>query len=205
MAHPELSARELQLLQLLARGKIVKTIAAEMNLTPGTTKASLGGIYKKLGVRTSNAAVAWFVENQHCAPRQQDDPVQHYRRALFANELNAATVKWERTAPAERPAGARVYVCVMYLLQDRSEIALEEANALVGQEAGLIILLHQWLSGDDNALPVVNNLISSMRPGARAKHAGLLAVYFDGMRKQHPNIAFAAAQALVTEFGHETA
>lgn len=203
MMQPEMNTTELQLLQLLARGKIVKAIAVEMHLTPGTTKACLTRIYKKLGVHTSTAAVAWYIENQSCAPRRREDSARCYRQALVAGEFAKATQQWSALHPNARPMEARVYVCVMYLLQDLDALALDQANTLTGQEAGLVFLLHQWLSGDENALPMVRNLLASMASGVRAKHAGFLALYFGGLKKNLANVAAAAAHALVVELEDE--
>ncbi|MEQ1515150.1 MAG: LuxR C-terminal-related transcriptional regulator [Usitatibacteraceae bacterium] len=198
-----MNATELQLLQLLARGKIVKAIAAEMHLTPGTAKACLTRIYKKLGVHTSTAAVAWYIEHQSRAPRRRGDGGRSYRQALVAGEFAKATQQWSALPPDARPAEARVYVCVMYLLQDMDTLALDQANVLTGREASLVFVLHQWLSGNEDALPMVRNLLASMPSGARAKHAGLLALYFGGLKKNLANVAAAAAHALVVELEDE--
>lgn len=204
MKQPELRPTETQLLQLLARGKSVKVIAAEIQWTISKTKSHLVNIYKKLGVNTSTAAVAWYMQHREHTRQQPDDAIRHYRRALVASDFMAATNQWIATPLDDRPAEARIYVCVMYLLQNKGAHAMEEANALTGQEAGLVFMLQQWLAGDDNALPMVRNLLSAVPAGARAKQAGLLALYFGGLRKNLADISAAASHALVIDLEHET-
>ena len=57
-AAPELSARDRQLLALLARGDDTRTIAAALNLGPQTVSNYLSALYARLGVRGGKAAVA---------------------------------------------------------------------------------------------------------------------------------------------------
>jgi DNA-binding NarL/FixJ family response regulator len=54
-----LSAREQQVLQLLAQGYSNPQIAAELVISDGTVKNHVTNIYRKLGVRTRAEAVAW--------------------------------------------------------------------------------------------------------------------------------------------------
>lgn len=53
-----LSAREIEVLRLLATGKSNQAIAAELVLSVGTVKAHNSSIYGKLGVRSRTEAVA---------------------------------------------------------------------------------------------------------------------------------------------------
>ena len=54
---PELSPREMQVLNLLGAGGSNKAIAKEMNLSPETVKSYLASVYNKLGVRDRMGAV----------------------------------------------------------------------------------------------------------------------------------------------------
>jgi DNA-binding NarL/FixJ family response regulator len=53
-----LSSRELQVLQLAARGKPNKQIAAETGITAATVKFHLNNVFSKLGVNSRTAAIA---------------------------------------------------------------------------------------------------------------------------------------------------
>lgn len=55
-----LSAREVQVLELVARGLDAQNIASELILAPGTIKAHLHRIYKKAGVTSRDALVEAF-------------------------------------------------------------------------------------------------------------------------------------------------
>jgi DNA-binding NarL/FixJ family response regulator len=65
-----LSDRELEVLRLLARGRIYKEIATELNLSFNTIHTLVRRIYEKLHVHTRREAVACF--HQAGQPRQQD-------------------------------------------------------------------------------------------------------------------------------------
>jgi DNA-binding NarL/FixJ family response regulator len=65
-----LSDRELEVLRLLARGRIYKEIATELNLSFNTIHTLVRRIYEKLHVHTRREAVARF--HQTGQPRQQD-------------------------------------------------------------------------------------------------------------------------------------
>jgi len=54
----ELTERELEVLQAVARGERSKEIAAQLGITERTVKAHLAGIYNKLGVDSRAAAIA---------------------------------------------------------------------------------------------------------------------------------------------------
>lgn len=54
----ELTEREHQVLQAVARGERSKEIAAQLNITERTVKAHLASIYNKLGVDSRAAAIA---------------------------------------------------------------------------------------------------------------------------------------------------
>ena len=54
----DLTDREMQVLQAVARGERSKEIAAQLGITERTVKAHLAGIYNKLGVDSRAAAIA---------------------------------------------------------------------------------------------------------------------------------------------------
>jgi two-component system NarL family response regulator len=54
---PELTAREMDVLRLIAAGKTNKEIGAELNITEGTVKAHVNNILGKLGVSDRTQAV----------------------------------------------------------------------------------------------------------------------------------------------------
>jgi len=58
-----LSARELEVLRLVASGKTNKVIAKELFLSEKTVHRHLSNIFVKLGVQTRAAATAWAYEN----------------------------------------------------------------------------------------------------------------------------------------------
>ena len=64
-----LSARELEVLALLAAGKTNREIAAALHLSPHTIGRHLGNIFAKLGVATRSAATAYAYEHGLLAAR----------------------------------------------------------------------------------------------------------------------------------------
>ena len=58
-----LSARELEVLRLVARGLGNKEIAAELGITTHTVKYHLAALLEKLGVRSRTEAVSFGVRN----------------------------------------------------------------------------------------------------------------------------------------------
>jgi DNA-binding NarL/FixJ family response regulator len=58
---PELTPREIQLLEWLAQGKVPKEAAAEMNISYETARDYLKRIYRKLGVRSRTEAVLRYI------------------------------------------------------------------------------------------------------------------------------------------------
>jgi DNA-binding NarL/FixJ family response regulator len=59
-AGPDLSARELEVLDKLARGLPNAEIAAELTVSENTIRFHLKNIYEKLGVTNRTEAVAWY-------------------------------------------------------------------------------------------------------------------------------------------------
>ena len=55
----KLTGRQLEVLGLLMHGQSTKDIARSLNLGLGTVKVHLNGIYRSLGARNRNEAVAW--------------------------------------------------------------------------------------------------------------------------------------------------
>ena len=62
-AHP-LSARELEVLRLVATGKSNRTIAAELFISERTVERHVSNIFGKLDVSSRSAATAYAYENQ---------------------------------------------------------------------------------------------------------------------------------------------
>ena len=59
---PELTPRELEILELVISGKTNKAIAAEMFLSEKTVEFHLNNIYNKIGVRTRLMAGIWALQ-----------------------------------------------------------------------------------------------------------------------------------------------
>lgn len=59
---PDLTARELQILQLVIEGKTNKLIAREIYVSEKTVEFHLDHIYTKIGVRTRLLAVVWAIQ-----------------------------------------------------------------------------------------------------------------------------------------------
>jgi DNA-binding NarL/FixJ family response regulator len=64
----QLSARELELLELLARGFSNKEIAAALSISPGTVRTHLMHIYEKLHVRCRTEAAAKYFRSRADVP-----------------------------------------------------------------------------------------------------------------------------------------
>jgi len=64
----QLSERELQFLELLARGRNNRQIAAEMELAESTVKNNLSSLFQKIGVRDRTQAVLYAFSNGLVAP-----------------------------------------------------------------------------------------------------------------------------------------
>src|SRR5205085_2767432 len=58
-----LTAREVAIVQLIARGKQNKEIATALDISSSTVKRHLENIYGKVGLRTSAAISVWALEN----------------------------------------------------------------------------------------------------------------------------------------------
>jgi len=58
-----LSERELEVSQLLARGKSNKEIGAQLHISPRTVQVHVGRIFEKLGVRSRAGAAIWLIEH----------------------------------------------------------------------------------------------------------------------------------------------
>ena len=80
--HPAgLSDREVEVLNLAARGLTTKTIAAELYISPKTADHHIQHVYTKIGVSTRAAAALWAMQTRArsltgsgsgCAPRDED-------------------------------------------------------------------------------------------------------------------------------------
>jgi len=62
MRSPELTDRELEVLQLVAKGKANKEVAAELDITEGTVKVHVNNILSKLGASGRTEAVSVAVK-----------------------------------------------------------------------------------------------------------------------------------------------
>jgi two-component system NarL family response regulator len=58
LSREELTAREVEVLQLLARGKSDKEIGSSLNISETTVKSHLGSIFRKLDVLSRTEAIA---------------------------------------------------------------------------------------------------------------------------------------------------
>jgi DNA-binding NarL/FixJ family response regulator len=58
-----LSERELEVAQLLARGKSNKEIGAQLHISPRTVQVHVARIFDKLGVRSRAGAAIWLIEH----------------------------------------------------------------------------------------------------------------------------------------------
>lgn len=59
---PQLTARELEVLRGLARGRTYAEIAADLGISPHTTASHVKNLYRKLQVHSAAAAVMRAVE-----------------------------------------------------------------------------------------------------------------------------------------------
>jgi len=55
----KLTERELEVLQILAKGRSNKRIAAKLGISVRTVKYHTANIYKKIGVRSRSGAIVW--------------------------------------------------------------------------------------------------------------------------------------------------
>lgn len=58
-----LSAREIEILQLLIKGHLNKEIAASLNISEKTVEYHLDKLYRKLNVSTRTEATSWAMQN----------------------------------------------------------------------------------------------------------------------------------------------
>jgi DNA-binding NarL/FixJ family response regulator len=56
----QLTPRELEIVELLAKGLPNRVIADKLSISPGTLGTHLENIYRKLGVGNRTAAAAWY-------------------------------------------------------------------------------------------------------------------------------------------------
>lgn len=59
--------RELQVLELLARGHPNRVIADELSIAPGTVGAHVAHVFEKLGVHNRTQVAAWYFKLQRGA------------------------------------------------------------------------------------------------------------------------------------------
>jgi LuxR family maltose regulon positive regulatory protein len=69
-AAERLTARELEVIALIARGASNKIIARELDLSPHTVKRHVANILDKLDLRSRGQAAAWWLTQQQRHPRQ---------------------------------------------------------------------------------------------------------------------------------------
>ena len=60
---PDLTQRELQILQLVIEGKTNKAIAREIFISEKTVEFHLDNLYTKIGARTRLLAVVWAIKH----------------------------------------------------------------------------------------------------------------------------------------------
>jgi DNA-binding CsgD family transcriptional regulator len=67
--HP-LTAREVEVLALLADGKSTSDIAAQLGITPATIKSHLTSVYRKIGARNRVQAARHYLDHVALPPRK---------------------------------------------------------------------------------------------------------------------------------------
>jgi DNA-binding NarL/FixJ family response regulator len=68
---PPLTARELDVVRLVARGRTNEEVAAELYVSLSTVKTHLGSVQRKLTARNRVEIAAWAWENGVCAGREE--------------------------------------------------------------------------------------------------------------------------------------
>jgi len=199
MKQPEFGAQDAHLLQLLANGKSVKAIMAEMNWTFSKAKARLGRIYRELNVHNGTAAAVWYVQNMAHVSAHMSDAAHSYRHALESGDFVTATRKWEATGIQDRPADAAIHVSLMYVLQDKPTYATETSALLPANEMIMVFMFQQWLAGEEYVLPLLLKQLASLPPGSRARHAGYMALYRYSRTRNLDKLAALAAEVLIVE------
>ena len=58
-----LTAREREILCILAKGCLYKEIAAQLGISPSTVRAHLHAVYCKLGVKSRTQAAVFFLKH----------------------------------------------------------------------------------------------------------------------------------------------
>ena len=81
--HYGLSPREIELLSLIAQAKTNKEIGIILNISLHTVTKHLKHIYNKLGVESRCAAVVWFLEIKHQAPKSKRREVYSEFGSMF--------------------------------------------------------------------------------------------------------------------------
>jgi len=64
----ELTARELEVLKLIGRGRVNSEIAGELGISEVTVKSHVGHIFGKLGLRDRAAAIVFAFDHGVVAP-----------------------------------------------------------------------------------------------------------------------------------------
>ncbi len=74
VASPTLTEREIQVLQLVVKGKTNAAIAKELSISEPTVRFHLRSLYDKIGVRSRTEAAIWAVEHGWGSGKQ-DEPI----------------------------------------------------------------------------------------------------------------------------------
>ncbi|MEU9190850.1 response regulator transcription factor [Streptomyces sp. NPDC048484] len=75
-----LTARELDVVRLVARGRTNEEVAAELHVSLSTVKTHLGSVQRKLAARNRVEIAAWAWENGVCADQGESDGNRQGRR-----------------------------------------------------------------------------------------------------------------------------
>jgi LuxR family maltose regulon positive regulatory protein len=100
-AHDLLSAREIEVLALIARGLSNKHIARELALSPHTVKRHVAHILEKLDLASRSQAAAWYHGSRRAIKQGCDAPAEQ--------EDHPETQSGHRRANARREVGVRLH------------------------------------------------------------------------------------------------
>ncbi|MBL8510867.1 MAG: helix-turn-helix transcriptional regulator [Betaproteobacteria bacterium] len=180
--------QEGRLLQLLSEGYTSKSIAGVTGISEKTVRTYLWRTYKKLGVKNSRAAVAWYVVHYSGndlepalspffpkAPSLSTFPTADWYRLCLTKGYNEAAIShWQMTPVAERDPLARYSLVLILFLQSRFDEGAQETTELTGPALQAAELFQKWLMyGDEESMRNLHALVMTLPVGG-LRHASLL-------------------------------